>query len=654
MRFVRQSTAATVTVGPFIDKTDGVTAETGLADQSANGRLVKNGTGAAFTASSWAHDAQGNYLVGLSTSHTDTIGRLRLSFSDAATYCPVWEDFMVLDEAVYDVLFGTTAPSTHTAAAVQALVAAGAVASVTGNVGGNVVGSVGSVTAAVTVTGTPAVNVTQISGDSTAADNLEAALDGTGGVTITAALTGNVTGNLSGSVGSVTGAVGSVTGAVGSVTGNVGGNVAGSVASVTAAVTVGTINANVITATSIAANAITAAKVATDAIGAAQLAADAVSEIQSGLATAAALSTAAGYIDTEIAAIITTLGAAGAGLTAIPWNAAWDAEVQSEVADALGVYDPPTHAELTTALDALPTAAEVAAAVWDESLAAHLTGGSTGAGLNAAGSAGDPWSTALPGAYTAGSAGYILGTNLDAPVSGVGGGGGGDATAANQTTIIAHLTDIKGATFSGATDSLEAIRDRGDAAWTTATGFSTHSAADVWAAGTRTLTAGTNIVLAKGTGVTGFNDIAAADVWAVGARTITGGTITTYTGNTPQTGDAFARLGAPAGASVSADVAAVKVDTAAILVDTGTDGVVVAAASKSGYSLAAAGVDAVVIEGSTTLTESARLWNAALGGKASGLDTSTAVYRDLADSKSRITATVDADGNRTAVTRDLT
>ena len=45
-------------------------------------------------------------------------------------------------------------------------------------------------------------------------------------------------------------------------------------------------------------------------------------------------------------------------------------------------------------------------------------------------------------------------------------------------------------------------------------------------------------------------------------------TLTTYTGNTPQTGDSFARLGAPAGASVSADVAAVKVDTAAILLDT--------------------------------------------------------------------------------------
>lgn len=38
-------------------------------------------------------------------------------------------------------------------------------------------------------------------------------------------------------------------------------------------------------------------------------------------------------------------------------------------------------------------------------------------------------------------------------------------------------------------------------------------------------------------------------------------TLTTYTGNTPQTGDSFARLGAPAGASVSADIAAIRTDT---------------------------------------------------------------------------------------------
>ena len=37
------------------------------------------------------------------------------------------------------------------------------------------------------------------------------------------------------------------------------------------------------------------------------------------------------------------------------------------------------------------------------------------------------------------------------------------------------------------------------------------------------------------------------------------GTITTYSGNTPQTGDSYARIGAPVGASISADIANVKV-----------------------------------------------------------------------------------------------
>ncbi len=61
-------------------------------------------------------------------------------------------------------------------------------------------------------------------------------------------------------------------------------------------------------------------------------------------------------------------------------------------------------------------------------------------------------------------------------------------------------------------------------------------------------------------------------------------TVQIYT-SFPQTGDNYARLGAPAGASVSADIAAVKTDTAAVLLDTGTDGVVVASGSKTGYSL---------------------------------------------------------------------
>jgi hypothetical protein len=49
------------------------------------------------------------------------------------------------------------------------------------------------------------------------------------------------------------------------------------------------------------------------------------------------------------------IGAAGAGLTALPWNASWDAEVQSETTDALNAYDPPTRAELTTDKDSIIT-----------------------------------------------------------------------------------------------------------------------------------------------------------------------------------------------------------------------------------------------------------------------------------------------------------
>jgi hypothetical protein len=60
------------------------------------------------------------------------------------------------------------------------------------------------------------------------------------------------------------------------------------------------------------------------------------------------------------------------------------------------------------------------------------------------------------------------------------------------------------------------------------------------------------------------------------------------------------------------------------------------------------------IDGAVTARQLMRLYASALGGKASGLGTTTAIYRDLADSKDRITATVDGDGNRTAVTRDMT
>lgn len=162
--------------------------------------------------------------------------------------------------------------------------------------------------------------------------------------------------------------------------------------------TVGAMQTGVLTATVFAAAAIDNAAIAADAIGSSELAATAASEIATAVRTELAaelalidaaissrlasasytapdnttISAIAGYldtevaailaaVDTEVAAIVSTLGAAGAGLTAVPWNATWDAEVQSEVADALAAYDPPTKAELDAAVAPLALEATLAA-----------------------------------------------------------------------------------------------------------------------------------------------------------------------------------------------------------------------------------------------------------------------------------------------------
>jgi len=49
----------------------------------------------------------------------------------------------------------------------------------------------------------------------------------------------------------------------------------------------------------------------------------------------AAVKTQTAAIETDTQDLQTQVGTAGAGLTAVPWNAAWDAQVQSEVFDAL-------------------------------------------------------------------------------------------------------------------------------------------------------------------------------------------------------------------------------------------------------------------------------------------------------------------------------
>lgn len=59
-----------------------------------------------------------------------------------------------------------------------------------------------------------------------------------------------------------------------------------------------------------------------------------------------------------------------------------------------------------------------------------------------------------------------------------------------------------------------------------------------------------------------------------------------------------------------------------------------------------------VLEGSVSIGAALRIMLAALAGKSSGGLTSTNSFRDRGDTKARITATVDANGNRTAVTVD--
>jgi len=143
-----------------------------------------------------------------------------------------------------------------------------------------------------------------------------------------------------------------------------------------------------------------------------------------------------------------------------------------------------TFDETTDSQEALRDSLATAAGVWDMATSGHTTSGTFGAAAVAAGGAGDPWSTSLPGSYGAGTAGYIVGNNLDAAVGGV-------PTNAELATALAAADDAVLAAIAA---------------------LNNLSAAQVWAAGTRTLTAGTNIALAKGVGVTGFNDLSAAQV----------------------------------------------------------------------------------------------------------------------------------------------
>lgn len=261
MRFLRTNTAVIVTVGPFYDKTDGVTIETALtitneritltADTDAGSaptNILDNITGAT---SGTANDL--NYITGndagimqleLAAADVNRLGRMFLSITDAANHVPVFHEFMVVNAALYDAFFASSggAIPNVAAAAVGGLVTAPTTAN---TALADVTRLLGTAWLAPGTAGTPDVNTKLWNGLTTVALPL---IPTTAGRTLDVSTTGEagldwanigspttaqnlsatnidvdqVVASVSGAVGSVAGAVGSVTGAVGSVTGSVG------------------------------------------------------------------------------------------------------------------------------------------------------------------------------------------------------------------------------------------------------------------------------------------------------------------------------------------------------------------------------------------------------------------------------------------------
>lgn len=330
---LKTNTATRIAVGPLVDPTDGKTAETALTVtgmtvdilQMDNDGTAVNRTSFSPTASGGnndmvhiTNDAVGMYDLELTAAQLNYLGNMRLVFYDVDGFLVHWIDLQVVSAAYFDWKYGTTLPN---------------------------------------------VNVTQISGDGTAADNAELFFDGTGYAGGTTKLDVNVV----------------------------------------------TIANNAITAASINADAITNAKIADNAIAAENIAADAITaaKIANGAIDAA---TFAADADAEIAAMVWNAATASYGGAGTYGQA-----VEDTLADTNELQgDWVNGGRLDLLLDgaSAPSAATVADAVWDEALAGHAGAGSAGAALTAAGSAGDPWATLIPGAYGAGTAGLLLGTTI--------------------------------------------------------------------------------------------------------------------------------------------------------------------------------------------------------------------------------------------------
>lgn len=263
------------------------------------------------------------------------------------------------------------------------------------------------------------------------------------------------------------------------------------------------------------------------------------------------------------------IGAAGAGLTAIPWNAAWDAEVQSEVTDALNAYDPPTQAEI-------PTAAAIADAVWDEQTWDHRAPGTAGAAIHPIDSnqaqAGSTATTIVL------NASHVYGDDdLNGCVIQI-----TDGTGYGQARII---TDYVGATDTATVSPAWEITPDDTSEYVIHRGVV--NVATVESAAVTSIQSGL-ATAASLTTVEGKIDTVDTVVDAILVDTGT-----TLDGKLDTIDGVVDAILVDTGTTLDGKIDTIDANVDSVLADTGTDGVVVAAASKTGYALSSAGVDAI-------------------------------------------------------------
>jgi hypothetical protein len=115
MQFLKVNTTATVTCGPVLDA-DGVAVTTAvLADFS----IAKNGSVAVLTGATVTHSTNGYYTIALTVSNTDSLGRLDIIVNNSAMSMTNHR-YDVLVAATYDAVVTTGVATAAEAAAIQA------------------------------------------------------------------------------------------------------------------------------------------------------------------------------------------------------------------------------------------------------------------------------------------------------------------------------------------------------------------------------------------------------------------------------------------------------------------------------------------------------------------------------------------------------